>query len=92
MTCNIHNGSDLVLKGMKFKITIKDPNGKVLYQKNSQISDKIHPRDDSYKFSIFFDKPLKSKWTFQNNSHPLSFEIISLDVDQKVQHLILLGI
>lgn len=75
------NSTDLVIKNVKYKVTIKDPQGKVLYTKIDIINFSFGSKIE--KHPVFFDKPLKSKWTFNINTHPISFEILNIEVNNK---------
>ena len=79
----IDNNSDNVIDEIKYKLTIFDPNGKTLYSKAHSSKESINGRGKSARQSIFFDKPLKSKWSFVPNTHPLKLEVIEIKQNKK---------
>lgn len=95
----IWNNGDAYITSLKYKIIIKDPKGKTLftskpYQYNKPILPsvpyneelgqfKTTPYNKVGPFTIYLDKPIKSKWSISPQNHPLKLEVISFTIDKK---------
>lgn len=79
----IVNNSDNCVEGIKYKISIYDPKGKALYNSIEQEKGFINGRGKSNRQSIYFDKPISSKWTFLPSTHPLKFEALEINQNKK---------
>ncbi|MBI3234140.1 MAG: hypothetical protein HYZ42_08875, partial [Bacteroidetes bacterium] len=79
----IVNNSDNCIEGIKYKISIYDPKGKMLYNNIEQEKGFINGRGKSSRQSIYFDKPISSKWSFLPSTHPLKFEALEINQNKK---------
>jgi len=82
----ILNGTDNFITSIKYKAVVKDPNGKILFNKVYQ--QKINISNDlgmewSEKIMLYIDKPIKSKWQISTQSHVFSIEALSITIDKE---------
>lgn len=84
----IHNGTDYSINKMTYKVTLKNPRGKVLFSKTYTYNQNFHVHTD-LDLKIVFDKKIKDDFSFNGVNHPLFFEVLKIeDYQSETAHYI----
>ncbi len=78
----LSNPTDVHYRSVKYKITIKTPDGKVLHTNTYTSNISLKP-DATISVKQLLGADIKSKLSFYNASFPTNIEIFKLDIDAK---------
>lgn len=74
------NYTDLHIKSIKYRLTIKSPDNKTLL--NQVYTENISLKPEGViPIKQFLKKNIKTRWSFYQHSFPINFEIINLGID-----------